>query len=166
MLRDVVYLDVVWGLWCTTVRPEVIGSMWCLISDKQNAHQVVSVLPFSSRMTPCKELWLFVFLFYLFKIRPYKLSMGFLGGSAGKEPTCNVGDLDSIPGLWRSPEEWKAYPLQYSGLKNSGAIPWGRKESDTTEQLSLLLSNSHYGYEMVDFPPTPSYTHTFRVSVA
>ena len=40
-------------------------------------------------------------------------------GSAGKEPACNVGDLDSIPGLGRSPGEGKGYPLQYSGLENS-----------------------------------------------
>ena len=29
---------------------------------------------------------------------------------------CNAGDLGSIPGLERSPEEGKDYPLQYSGL--------------------------------------------------
>ena len=40
-------------------------------------------------------------------------------GSAGKEYTCNVGDLGSIPGLGRSPGEGKGYPLQYSGLENS-----------------------------------------------
>ena len=39
--------------------------------------------------------------------------MGFLCGSAGKEPSCNVGDLGSIPGLGRSPEEGNGYPLQY-----------------------------------------------------
>ena len=35
-----------------------------------------------------------------------------------KEFTCS-GDLGSIPGLGRSPEEGKGYPLQYSGLENS-----------------------------------------------
>ena len=40
-------------------------------------------------------------------------------GSAGKESTCNVGDLGLIPGLGRSPGEGKGYPLQYSGLENS-----------------------------------------------
>ena len=40
-------------------------------------------------------------------------------GSAGKESTCNAGDLASIPGLRRSPGEGKDYPLQYSGLENS-----------------------------------------------
>ena len=43
--------------------------------------------------------------------------MGFPGGSAGKESTCNAGDLSSIPGLGRSPGEGKGY--QYSGLENS-----------------------------------------------
>ena len=46
-------------------------------------------------------------------------SEGFPGGSDGKESTCNVGDLGSIPGLGRSPGEGKGYPLQYSGLENS-----------------------------------------------
>ena len=44
--------------------------------------------------------------------------MGFPCGSAGKETTCNVEDLSSIPGLGRSPGERKGYPLQYSGLEN------------------------------------------------
>ena len=44
--------------------------------------------------------------------------MGFPSGSAGKESACNVGDLDSIPGLGRSPGEGNRYPLQYSGLEN------------------------------------------------
>ena len=35
--------------------------------------------------------------------------------SAGKESTCNAGDLCSIPELGRSPGEEKGYPLQYSG---------------------------------------------------
>ena len=40
-------------------------------------------------------------------------------GSAGKESSCNVGDLGSIPGLGRSPGDQNSYPLQYSGLENS-----------------------------------------------
>ena len=39
--------------------------------------------------------------------------------SAGKESTCNAGDLSSIPGLGRSHGEGKGYPLQYPGLENS-----------------------------------------------
>ena len=44
---------------------------------------------------------------------------GFPCGSAVKESTCNAGDLDSIPGLGRSPGEGKGYPFQSSGLENS-----------------------------------------------
>ena len=44
--------------------------------------------------------------------------MGFPDSSIGKEPTCNAGDLGSIPGLGRFPGEEKGYPLQYSGLEN------------------------------------------------
>ena len=45
--------------------------------------------------------------------------LGFRCGSVGKESTCNVGDLGSVPGLGRSLGEGKGYPLQYSGLENS-----------------------------------------------
>ena len=45
--------------------------------------------------------------------------VGFPCGSAGKESTCNVGDLGLISGLGRSSGERKSYPLQYSGLENS-----------------------------------------------
>ena len=45
--------------------------------------------------------------------------MGFPSSSAGKESTCNVGDLGSIPRLGRSPGKENRFPLQYSGLKNS-----------------------------------------------
>ena len=45
--------------------------------------------------------------------------LGFPGGSAGKESTCNAGDVGLIPGLGRSPGEGKGYSFQYSGLENS-----------------------------------------------
>ena len=40
-------------------------------------------------------------------------------GLAGKESTCNAGDLGSVSGLGRFPGEGEVYPLQYSGLENS-----------------------------------------------
>ena len=40
------------------------------------------------------------------------LSLGFPGGINGKESTCNAGDLDSIPGLGRSPGGGDGNPLQ------------------------------------------------------
>ena len=62
------------------------------------------------------------------------LNFRFPGGSAGKETICNAGDLDSIPGLGRSPGEGNSYPVQYSGLENSmGCIVHGIEELDTTE---------------------------------
>ena len=73
-----------------------------------------------------------------FKIWP---SEGFPGGSAREESACNVGDLGSVPGLERPPGEGKAYPLQDSGLEKFHELcsPWGRKELDKTEWLSLSL---------------------------
>ena len=40
--------------------------------------------------------------------------MGFPGSSAGKESTCNVGNLGSVSGSGRSPGEEIGYALQYS----------------------------------------------------
>ena len=42
------------------------------------------------------------------------VTLGFPGGSAGKESTCNAGDPGSIPGLGRSSGERIGYPHQYS----------------------------------------------------
>ena len=44
--------------------------------------------------------------------------MRFPGGSEVKASACNVGDLGSVPGLGRSPEEGNGNPLQYSCLVN------------------------------------------------
>ena len=67
--------------------------------------------------------------------------LGFPCGSAGNESTFNVGDLGSIPGLGRFPGEGKGYPLLYSAMRitQNSALrsPWGHKESDMTEGLSL-----------------------------
>ena len=48
---------------------------------------------------------------YLFPIPVFCSDMDFPGGSAGKESTCNAGDLGSIPGLGRSPGEGNSCPL-------------------------------------------------------
>ena len=53
------------------------------------------------------------------KFQASQVALGFPGSSAGKESTCNAGDLNSIPGLGRSPGEGNSYPFQYSGLRNS-----------------------------------------------
>ena len=47
------------------------------------------------------------------------LSVGFPGGSHGKESALNAGDLDSIPVLRSYPGEGNGNSLQYSCLENS-----------------------------------------------
>ena len=47
------------------------------------------------------------------------VSVGFPGGSDDKVSACNAEDLDSIPGLGRSPGEGNGNPLWYSCLENS-----------------------------------------------
>ena len=42
----------------------------------------------------------------------------FSGGSDGKAPVYNAGDLGLIPGLGRFPREGNGNPLQYSCLEN------------------------------------------------
>ena len=81
---------------------------------------------------------------YISCISRQVLFKGFLCGSAGKESTCNSGDLGSIPGLGRSPGEGKGFPLQYYGLETSMDSPWGLKESDKTEPLSPRFTPLHF----------------------
>ena len=58
--------------------------------------------------------------------------LGFPCGSAGKESTCNAGDLGSITGLGGFPGGGKGYQLQYSGLENSkDCTPHGVTKSRT-----------------------------------
>ena len=76
---------------------------------------------------------------------PIPVFLGFPCGSAGKESTCNAGDLGSIPGLGRSSGEGKGYPLQYSGLENSmDCIVHGVAELDMTEPLLAPLLKTHF----------------------
>ena len=68
---------------------------------------------------------------------------GFSGGSVIKSPPANARDMSLIPGLGRLPGGGGGNPLQYPCLKLheqrslAGYSPWGRKESDMTEQLTL-----------------------------
>ena len=50
----------------------------------------------------------------------YRVSciMGFPGGSAVKNPPLNAGDMGSVPGSGRSPEERNSNSLLYSCLEN------------------------------------------------
>ena len=69
-------------------------------------------------------------------------SVGFPGGSAGKESTCSARDVGSIPGLGRCAGEGNGSPLQYSGLENAmDHTVHGVAESGT--RLSTLHFHFH-----------------------
>ena len=71
---------------------------------------------------------------------PTPIVLGFPCGSVGKESACSAGDLGSIPGLGRSPwrRERLPTPVFWPGKSHELYSPWGHKELDTTERLSLL----------------------------
>ena len=60
---------------------------------------------------------------------PTPVFLGFPGSLAGKESTCNVEDLGSIPGLGRSPGGGHGNPLQNSCLENPQGQESGRLQS-------------------------------------
>ena len=68
---------------------------------------------------------------------------GFPAGSDGKESACKAGALGLIPGLGRSPGgRWQPTPVFLPGESHGQRSllcysPWGHKEWDTTEQLTL-----------------------------
>ena len=105
-------------LWVKLDSPMHTGSTW----DRKSTRPWINTMDGQSRLSVR---------------RLSQLYLGFLCGSAGKELACNVGDLGGkIP--WRrerlptpvfSPEE-------FLGLYS----PWGCKQSDTTERLSLFTA--------------------------
>ena len=95
--------------------------------------------------------------------------LGFPGGSDVKESTCNAGDLGLIPGSGKSPGGRLGNPLQYSCLENphgqrslAGYSPWGRKEQNTTQQLSTA-QHSTYLNGLVVFPPFFNLSLNFAI---
>ena len=78
---------------------------WCWdVVSKLNTCQKSSI----------KYIFLFIEISRLGIIKCYNTT----GGSDGKVPAYNEGDLGSIPGLGRSPGEGNGTPLQYSCLEN------------------------------------------------
>ena len=83
---------------------------------------------------------------------------GFPGGLDDKESACNVGHLGSIPELGRSPAGEHGNPFQYSCLENphgqrslASYSPWGSKESDMTERLSMCVFLRSQGSDSIWF---------------
>ena len=89
---------------------------------------------------------------------PYTYIWGFPGSSAGKESTCNAGDLDSIPGLGRSAGGRHSNPFQYSCLENPheqkslvgygspGLVDWVTKHS-TAAYINIHICTYTYIHE-------------------
>ena len=72
------------------------------------------------------------------------MNLGFPVSSAGKQSACNAGDPSLIPGLGCSPggRAWQPTPVflpgeSYGQRSLAGYSPWGCKESDRTECLTL-----------------------------
>ena len=105
---------------------------------------------------PCYIIYIQYYLLCIY------LFIRFPGGSEGKESACNAGDLVSIPGSGRSPGEGHDNPLQYSCLENPHGqrtlaiySPWGCKELDMTEGLSLQLFINYFLFCSPFFVLTP-----------
>ena len=65
--------------------------------------------------------------------------MSFLVLQRLKPSACNVGDLGSIPGSGRSPEEGNNNPLQYSCLENPmDREAWWATVHQVTKSQTLL----------------------------
>ena len=93
----------------------MLSLWWLLLSFLMIVFLETSVVPWISMFGPM--IWYisyhFTSLFFY---------TGFPNNSVGKESTCIVGDLGSIPGLGRSPGEGKGYPLQYSRKASHSSI--------------------------------------------
>ena len=89
--------------------------------------------------------------------------MGVCCGSADKESACNAGNLDSVPGLGRSPGEGKSDAIQCSGLENSmGCIVHGITKSWTrlSSFHSLTRKVIHFpGQFIFDEWKVPTFIH-------
>ena len=103
----------------------------CVITDDTLASLVGKVRPLTSGSRGGEHLWDFP-----------------SGADSSKESAFGAGDPALIPGSGRSLGERSGNPLQYSCLENPqgqrrlvGYSPWGHKESDTTEQLTIHFTS-------------------------
>ena len=105
----------------------------------------VAISFFSGSFPSRDQTWVSQFDSWIGKIHwrkdrlPTPIFLGFPDGLAGKESTCNVGDLGLIAGLGRSPGERKGYPLQYSGLENSMDYIVHRVTKSQTQLSDILF---------------------------
>ena len=104
-LWDLVPDDLMWS-WCSNRRKKV-PSKWSALESSWNHPPTLHLWKIVFRETDpwCQQGWGQL----LSRIDLWLRS---------KESACNAGDVDSIPGLGRSPGEGKGNPLQYSCLRN------------------------------------------------
>ena len=102
---------------------------------------------------------------------PLQYSWASLVVQTVKESACNMGDLGSIPGLGRSPGGGHGNSLQYSCLENpqgqrslEGCSPWGGKESDSVQWLSLAQHSTRWIYLVLTTVGLPAAHGLFLVS--
>ena len=111
------------------------------------------------------------------------VSLGFLGGSDGKESACNARDLGSIPGSERSPGEgdWQPIPVFLPGESHGqrslpGSSPWGPEswtwlsyhnfcyliniKTFTWVKLKQLFLEPQYQGVSVCYTLLPKHTHS------
>ena len=117
-------------LWEPSQRPAVL----LLTSSNSSQSTVVDMSPQTAHSVSCLLV-------------PWDLGK-LSGDSDGKESTCNAGDLGSIPGLGRSSGEVNGIhtpvflPGESCGQQSLPCYsPWGHKESDPTEPLSVTRPN-------------------------
>ena len=93
----------------------MLSLWWLLLSFLMIVFLETSVVPWISMFGPM--IW-----YISYHFTSLFCYTGFPNNSDGKESTCIVGDLGSIPGLGRSPGEGKGYPLQYSRKASHSSI--------------------------------------------
>ena len=76
-----------------------------------------------------------------------RIPPSFQSGSDGKESACSAGKPGFTPWVRKMPWEWLPAPVFLPGEFQEqrslvGYSPWGHKESETTEWLSLYLTSN------------------------
>ena len=132
--------------------------MWAKRNIKVALKEAVLYWP-TQYMSSFRSIYVCIFVYVVYMLVEMVLSThSWLGDgiclvpvSAGKESACNAGDLGSIPELEDGLEKgkvthssilaWKRErlptPVFWPGKFHGLYSPWGCKESDTTERLSL-----------------------------
>ena len=115
----------------TTNNPQVGLKTASLIAQlvKNLPAMQETLVRFLGREDPLEKRWL-----------PTPVFLGFPCGSASKESTCERPGFNPWVGKISQRRERLPTPVFWPGEFHGLFSPWGRKESDMTERLSLSLS--------------------------